>query len=549
MRKLSFIVIFLLAPFYIAHAYSNAYVVGGIFGIELGDKDNIQTVLVSPDGHSIRLSEVENRFIVEVSMEGCGKRWKPEEITGWRDVNKKKGTGLGSFVYKASGQINSAEFDNALYFSKTNTKFVATFTATKKGEKVMYKILKKIKPLKSACSNAVSSPVVPQYATKPIATMPITSLPDPNIVTESQIKSFINTSVPTDAVEEKIVFAINADFARKYPDWKMRADEVISYVNQVLSKNTKKRLTIGKYLTYEVYDKDSVNGVIEALQEDPAYHYLNNANSENSYYGATLFYWISDDPKGASTASLSFSFSLGKNLDNAIIREKETESTLRRKEDFVTEIQPQDAYFQQVLKVVHEIGHSLGLAVPDWYRYKYMDMTGVRPELPDYDITTMFPSDPMINYIPSGWMFSDAQFSDLNSFIVNHNLYHQFNMHQISQMLPSRLVVRVRDANGNLISNAQVQVFGIKDTFLPFSSDASFFQLRQTEVTNSSGEVFIKNPIELMQVPPVDATFASEIVKVSKDGKYGGSYVTKVDLQRARLLENKETYFVDITLR
>ncbi len=183
--------------------------------------------------------------------------------------------------------------------------------------------------------------------------------------------------------------------------------------------------------------------------------------------------------------------------------------------------------------MLHEIGHGLGLAATDWYLFDLQDLSGVEPILPDYYPVEIGGTDPMgSEYVG----FFRIRFSKLNAFILNHNLYHQLHSEQIQKALPQNMVVRVKDANGKPIPEAEVKIFTITKSKVPIERTAS---LRETVQTGKDGSV-------KMEIPPY---FFAEIIKVSKDQKGGGAYVTLIDLQRTRLRKNKNTHYINVVLK
>ena len=199
------------------------------------------------------------------------------------------------------------------------------------------------------------------------------------------------------------------------------------------------------------------------------------------------------------------------------------------------------------------MGHSLSLASPDWYLYEYEDLTPEPPKLQPYSLNQMYPMDPqtgvggtsLIHYPDNLW-----KFSDLNVFIINHGLCNTITMDQIRTAMPKNVVVRVKDVTGNIVPGAKVNVYGINNQYRRYgNSDPSYFVLKLTVTTDASGNATIKTPQELTLIPPIFGNFDTEIVKVSKDGKYGGSFLSTYDLQRTRLMQNKTTHYLDIIIQ
>jgi hypothetical protein len=362
-------------------------------------------------------------------------------------------------------------------------------------------------------------------------------------VLEDPIQTLINTPVPTTPVVEKIVFAVNKDFADQYPDWKTRADRIVADVNTGFAQTTQKRFEIGKYITYEFNEKQPPFNSIEALTSNPASYVVPNKTNNvvlpqkiSCNTGRLLIYLVAGDdvtlesPSGGNYYSPSNDSVFG----FAIIYERKTKSTLL-KEDYPYMDDLESTYWNALKMVAHELGHSLGLAIPEWYNYEYEDLTSVPPTLLPYSLNAMYPFDPqanvggspIIHYPDKLW-----KFSDLNSFIINHGLCRGITMEQIKSATANTIIVRVKDIAGNIVKNATVN-----------------FVLKQSVQTDDTGNATIKTPKDLTLTPPIAGNFDSEIVKVSKNGKYGGDYLTTYDLQRTRLLNNKNIHYLDIVIR
>ena len=382
-------------------------------------------------------------------------------------------------------------------------------------------------------------------------------------VLEDPIQTLIDTPVPTTPVAEKIVFAVNKDFADQYPDWKTRADRIVADVNTGFAQTTQKRFEIGNYITYEFNEKQPPFNSIEALTSNPSTYIVANKtiaiskpnNSCNTH--RLLIYAVvgndvtleHDPPYGSGN---NYSPPIGGVYGFAIVYERKTKSTLL-KESMPYFDDLESTYWNALKMTAHELGHSLGLALPEWYNYEYEDLTSVPPTLPPYSLNAMYPFDPhtgvggspIIHYPDKLW-----KFSDLNSFIINHSLCKGITTEQIKSATSNTVIVRVKDIAGNIVKNATVNVYGINNQYRRYGgADPAYFVLNQSVQTDDTGNATIKTPKDLTLSPPIAGNFDSEIVKVSKNGKYGGDYLTTYDLQRTRLLNNKNIHYLDIVIR
>jgi len=381
----------------------------------------------------------------------------------------------------------------------------------------------------------------------------------PSRPSNDPIQIFIDTPVPANPVIEKIVFAVNKDFADQYPDWKTRADRIVADLNTGFAQTTQKRFEIGRYLTYDLKEKQPPFNSIQALVSDPANYVVPSFSKQKNTCntGRLLIYAVvGDDVTFESSASGSGFNNYFPSVDSvygtAIIYERKTKSTLLK--ESMPYFDDLESYYWTALRLpFHELGHSLGLATPEWYNYEYDDLTGVPPTLPHYSLNAMYPFDPQTNVGGSSIIhYPDKlwKFSDLNSFILNHGLCRGVTMEQIRSSVAKTVIVRVKDAAGNIVKNANVNVYGINNLYrYGADADPGYFVLKQSVLTDDNGNATIKIPADLTYMPPVAGTFDTEIVKVSKDGKYGGSFLTTYDLQRTRILENKTIHYLDIVVK
>lgn len=360
-------------------------------------------------------------------------------------------------------------------------------------------------------------------------------------ITETQLQNFINNPVPQKIVEEKIVFAVNEDFASRYPDWKERAADIIDYTNEILAKNTQVKLVIEKYMTYDAF-ANSNSPSVDFATSDSRYYFVNNNDPKSLHGGLTVFYLVHPDIS-FPTGSAGINFKNGKNFSFATIIEFEGESTLRKKEDHgksgTTEyLVPETSFFWALYTPIHEIIHTFGIASPEWYTFNYSDETNIQPLLPYYRIEDIYPLEPMATSTRNV-IFPNYELSELNAFIVNHNLDRSLNQDQIGKATTKNVIVRVKEKNGNLVPSAEVKVFGIPYVYRGVTAED--YKLLETNTTSSSGTTHIPTPKA--------NEYVTEIIKVSKDGKYGGAYLTLMDVQKTRLVDNSDTHYVDIILQ
>lgn len=365
---------------------------------------------------------------------------------------------------------------------------------------------------------------------------------------EIQVGCFLSTPIPNEPIEEKITFAVNKGFADKYPNWHGNADELINSINSILAINTQKRLKIEKYITYDEAVVSPSN--LSILAEDNNYFYPNGDNDLSLWGGMTIFYYVSPTNNLPATSGGGSGAHFGKNYGVVYEYETEEQSPLRG----ITYYQQifgntwEDQYNQAIrYPLAHEIGHSLGLASPDWYALTTTDGTNEQPILHGEDMPSpnvRYPSDPMT----TGSQYP-TQFANLNAEIINRNLMRGFNSSQIFSVLAKNIVVRISDANGLPVQNATVKVFGVdRAGYSPDIPSPNSFVLRQTITTNANGEANIMAPLDNIEFENTGHQFTREIIKASKDGKRGGGYVDYVMLQETRLIDGGTTYRLNITI-
>jgi len=339
---------------------------------------------------------------------------------------------------------------------------------------------------------------------------------------------------------EKIVFAINKEGTEIIPDWRAGAQRIIDYVNNTLSKNTRKRYRIEKFIVYNTSDYQKLDQQRE--------NYIDNGNGTNS--GTTIFEYIypqsgipdivanSVFPNTATERILD-----GKKFKGVWIVEYEAISVLREKQTIEAEKRTPGTYDFQMGVVLHELGHSLGLGFPERYTFEFSDLTGELPNLGTYSLDRLQPGDPMTHRQSSiAWSFSD-----LDAFIINNNASHQYDLFEIGKFEPSHTIVRVTDKANKPVTNATVKVYGVKRNCVG-CSDNPGQPLQQALRTDEKGLVEIDSLSPIPNHPKYNYGWVAKIIKVSKDGMRAGTFATFVDAQTACLINATETHYIDVKL-
>lgn len=225
-----------------------------------------------------------------------------------------------------------------------------------------------------------------------------------------------------------------------------------------------------------------------------------------------------------------------------------------------------DQYGSQVLTMVHEIAHTYGVAIGEYYSLNYiLDTTGIEPIL-DIDLAEnysywrnkgedYYKRDPMLGLFTDVWgsldnqsdrktLFSKAIFSPLSSAIINSGTYRTVpNLEQKSLPNMSDITIKVTDSKGNLISNANVKIFEI-EAYSPFAS-----KILVDDYTNEKGEI----AFDWLALTPFESPFSAyhevRLIKVYKT-EYTSSvkYISVFDAQEVKVLQGKSKWIIEINI-
>lgn len=205
--------------------------------------------------------------------------------------------------------------------------------------------------------------------------------------------------------------------------------------------------------------------------------------------------------------------------------------------------------------LLHELGHTFGLGFPETYLFiDNEDRSGIVPTLPTYDFAARHGS--------LGFMgFSDRsgayRLNDFDAWSINNNPRHQKSMTYLSETRIPSFTVRVRDAAGNLISGASVQTFGSKKGTCALCRDDPSYNnlpspLVQSVSTDVNGQTVLLAPgqsatTELLATHPLVLEYITLIVKVRHGNDVAGDYVSRFDVLKERVMNNRE-FVLNITL-
>lgn len=350
-------------------------------------------------------------------------------------------------------------------------------------------------------------------------------------------QAFLDNAITAHQQKEKITFVVNKGLADLYPEWKTNAQNLINAYNEILAKNTSKQLEIGRFM---------ILGSMEHLCPDQTSFHPEYYLSNGSYGGLTVFYTI-DDP-----ATVWPACNIGFMTGGSRVMNGQNFGILNMN----TGYDPAKTYpaLDGLGSLIHEAGHSFGLASPEWYQYfrdgaPVEDLTGVAPKLPPY--IPSFLNGNMQEPMISG---NEFPYSRYNAFIINHNGNHKFTTNNFTYLFtPRDIKLKVVDVFGKPVKDAEVKIFGMRTNALQETYEHSNLQpLLQSLRTNSQGEAMLLTTaisyVTNSTDPEVDYTVKA--VKVTKGGKQpaGVNYST-LDLQYALLMNRKDIYEIKLTLQ
>ena len=350
-------------------------------------------------------------------------------------------------------------------------------------------------------------------------------------------------SLSEDEYTEKIVFAVNEEYALYNPNWEYGAQEVIDYVNEVLAKTTEKNYEIEKFMTYETEEYESL-----PFNED--YYTLTDGYES----GTTLFFYVpiennsiaSDPPQNVLDSGkvnvAYYSIIDGIKYNSIWIVGGAAGYSLLEGQEVA--IQKNISYDQRMMTTLHELGHTLGLAYGEWYSYEFDDETNVLPYLGMYDYRyDIYPNDPMCAGNSEDW-----EFSSFNSAIINKNTKYTYNFIQIATYHAQKPIVKVVGENGKSIPNATVKVFGAKKNCF-YCNEFDMSEPLQILETDSNGEVEIDNISAAWHLSEAEDTgWSAKIIKASDGNKHGGTVFTLVDSQESCITDGHDVHYIYITL-
>ena len=349
---------------------------------------------------------------------------------------------------------------------------------------------------------------------------------------------------------EPIVFALNKEYADRFPDWTDGADKIVDAVNVVFGKNTQKQFEISRYLVYNDNDYTDLFTNPEAYPE-----YYQDVGGRG---GITYILLVHKD--GISSQELKELYGSDYvNLAWTVHTDGKRYPTLLQANSESWNILLDERRSSQIFMPVHEIGHFLGLGVPDWYFYEYSDCTGVEPMFADYSIREdpYFSRDPMVG-LPLDE--SLMEFCELNAAIIDRNLDFQYTYDDVRLNWFSQITkVYVTDDVGTPIPDATVKVFCVRLGCFYCSTQCSGATYpagvpstsvpEQTVLTDQSGYAAYAGPVGAWEMNEShNSPCIAKAIKVYHDGQSAVKVVRYIDLQISYVLDNSDEHVTHVIL-
>ena len=362
---------------------------------------------------------------------------------------------------------------------------------------------------------------------------------------------------PVAPTEESVIFALNKRYADTLPGWEQKATQLFQEINAVYAKTTAKRFTVAGF---KVYKDSQFYDITTRPDKHPEFYHDFNGKG-----GITYFYVVARDnfttsdyetvyglPAGHGAIGTAASTAYAGRIAYPIIFREEREGA--------TIFNTTSEYYQNVYNnflrgTIHELGHQMGLAVPDWYLYQYSDCTGVEPKFSDYTIQQdpYFKNDPMVS--EAGVPLEGMQFNELNSFIINRNLDRRYDFSFIETNWYSKISkVHVVDGAGNSVQGVMVKVFPVLESRFYTKTDCKGVAFghgvpsnpapEQVITTDKNGYAVFNGPVGLY---PSDS-YMVKALKASSGGKSSVVTTSFLDLQRNFILRNSNEYIIEMRL-
>ncbi len=370
-------------------------------------------------------------------------------------------------------------------------------------------------------------------------------------MTCQQNNSCVKEETATPQTKESIVFALNKEYADKFPNWEQEADKVINDINFVFAKSTSKQFKINKYL---VYNDSEYTDLFTNPENYPEYY-----QDVDNHGGLTYILLV--HKAGVSNQELKDLYGSDHvNLAWTTYKDGKRYPVLLQANSESINILLEESRSIVISMPVHEIGHFLGLGVPDWYFYEYSDCTGISPKFSDYNLRKdpYFLNDPMAMSSQEDVDF--FQFNELNSTIINKNLDFKYTYDDVRTNWFSKITkVYVTDKTGDPIPNATVKIFCARKGCFYCSTQCKGVAYgggvpegsspEQTLVTDENGYATYNGPVGAWEMSETaNSPCIAKAIKVYYSGKSAVKTVNFIDLQKNYILNNSNEHITHIIL-
>jgi hypothetical protein len=352
--------------------------------------------------------------------------------------------------------------------------------------------------------------------------------------------------VPASDLTEVVNFVVPKFFFDAHPELETNIRQIVADINAVLAKDpqNKKLYVLGQVMTHD----GTVTG-FSTIKTNPTFFTDNHFVGKRwdggalELSGTTIAYWLQSSlydtdlpsvfPKGVYGLSSSANVS-GKKYGLIYVAETPSATALLGRISSGS-----NNYDYGIGTLLHELGHTMGLGIPEWYGLHSIDQSGVLPDL-SFSYQNSNYMDPMVGGYSPAWVFAP-----FNSWLISHNANHQLDLPLILWAAQNNIETQVRvvDASGAPVPSATVNVYGSIEVDqanpCPYVGvDRGMKSVIQTHVTDVNGMVFLTR----------DAWYARGI-KASRGEKVAGQVVTLIDLEDAYFRQGLTTFTVTLTLK
>ena len=377
---------------------------------------------------------------------------------------------------------------------------------------------------------------------------------------EKQLSILPINDIETGVQYEYITFAINEDYAQSHPDWEQRAQEIMDFVNTAFEEDTGIQYQIAQFKTYSLDYQQTIGQQLWNLFSIDELHFLNDVeiiDGDEKPFSTTVLFTVVDSsiypnindlPGGNHGSYIKYTSDGTEFIANQVhvsqdINEGLAYGATILGRDEVNSHFPDDwrnsygydGYGNGQSVIIHELGHSFGIGVPENYLYNdNIDNSGVAPILPEYNFSEKYGLDSM-----GGWLTNEI-FNEFNASMIKSNKKHQRDWLALEEFEPT-ITVKVVNKSGWPFYNARVRVYGSRTGCIFCGDDPSLNDLPSpllaTYYTNQDGIVDLSGLWERV----IDRDYyVNYIIKVDYNGEVVGDYLSRFDVQYEVFFNNRD---------